>query len=76
MPRDYNLEIIGEAAKHLPDDFKAKYAKVEWRKIAGLLNWAKMASRASFASCPTRPNFSSIVLLPVAGEYQSESFSA
>lgn len=29
------LEIIGEAAKHLPDETKRKYPEIEWRKIAG-----------------------------------------
>src|SRR3989344_4432490 len=29
------LEIIGEAVKNLPDDFKKKYPLVEWKKIAG-----------------------------------------
>jgi uncharacterized protein with HEPN domain len=31
-----NLEIIGEAAKHIPEDVRQRYAYVEWRKIAGL----------------------------------------
>ncbi len=31
-----NLEVIGEAAKHIPDDVRRKYPLVEWRKIAGL----------------------------------------
>lgn len=31
-----NLEIIGEAAKNLPDDIRLKYPGIEWRKIAGL----------------------------------------
>jgi len=30
-----SLEIIGEATKKLPDDFKAAYSEVEWRKMAG-----------------------------------------
>ena len=30
-----SLEIIGEAVKQIPDDFRAKYAQVEWRKMAG-----------------------------------------
>jgi len=31
-----NLEIIGEAAKHVPDDVRRKYAFVDWRKISAL----------------------------------------
>ena len=31
-----NLEIIGEAAKHLPDNAHALAPQVDWRKIAGL----------------------------------------
>lgn len=30
-----SLEIIGEAVKQLPDDFRDKYPQVEWRKMAG-----------------------------------------
>lgn len=30
-----SLEIIGEAVKNLPDDFKTDHPQVEWRKIAG-----------------------------------------
>ena len=29
------LEIIGEAAKNIPELFRKKYPKIEWRKIAG-----------------------------------------
>ncbi len=31
-----NLEIIGEAAKHIPVHIKEEHPDVEWRKIAGL----------------------------------------
>jgi len=31
-----NLEIIGEAVKHLPDEFRNANQQVDWRKIAGL----------------------------------------
>jgi len=31
-----NLEIIGEAAKHISPEMRQRYASVEWNKIAGL----------------------------------------
>jgi len=31
-----NLEIIGEAAKRLPEDFKEKHSGIEWHKVVGL----------------------------------------
>ncbi len=31
-----NLELIGEAAKRVPDDVRDLHPQVEWRKIAGL----------------------------------------
>lgn len=31
-----SLEIIGEAVKRLPDDFRTKYNEVDWRSIAGM----------------------------------------
>ena len=31
-----NLEIIGEAANRLPDEFYTKHTEIEWRKIIGL----------------------------------------
>jgi uncharacterized protein with HEPN domain len=30
-----SLEIIGEAAKNLPEDIRKKYPQIEWRLIAG-----------------------------------------
>ena len=33
-----NLEIIGEAARQLPEDFTRRNPQIEWRKIAGLRN--------------------------------------
>ena len=33
-----NLEIIGEAANRLPDEFKDKHPEVEWYKVVGLRN--------------------------------------
>jgi uncharacterized protein with HEPN domain len=31
-----SLEIIGEAVKNLPGEFKDKHPEVEWKKIAGM----------------------------------------
>lgn len=31
-----NLEIIGEAARKLPLEFKKRHSEIEWRKITGL----------------------------------------
>ncbi len=33
-----NLEIIGEAAKHIPAPVKRKISGIEWKKIVGLRN--------------------------------------
>ena len=32
------LEIIGEAAKKLPESLKNKYPKIPWREISGMRN--------------------------------------
>ena len=32
------IEIIGEAANYLTEDFKTKFSQVEWREIAGMRN--------------------------------------
>ncbi len=31
-----SLEIIGEAAKHVPDDFRTQQPQLEWRAMAGM----------------------------------------
>jgi uncharacterized protein with HEPN domain len=31
-----SLEIIGEAAKNVPDELRIKYPLVEWKKMAGI----------------------------------------
>jgi len=33
-----NLEIVGEAAKSLPDSFKETASEIDWRKITGMRN--------------------------------------
>jgi uncharacterized protein with HEPN domain len=34
-----NLEILGEVAKHVPDDLKTRMPEVAWREIAGMRDW-------------------------------------
>jgi len=31
-----SLEVVGEATKKIPDDFKARYNQVEWKAMAGM----------------------------------------
>jgi uncharacterized protein with HEPN domain len=31
-----SLEVIGEAVKRLPDDFRERHPSIEWRAIAGM----------------------------------------
>ena len=31
-----SLEIIGEAAKHVPNDFRARHPEADWRGMAGM----------------------------------------
>lgn len=31
-----NLEIIGEATKNIPNDFKKKYPRIQWKKLAAV----------------------------------------
>lgn len=33
-----NLEIIGEAARNIPEEIQQQYPRVEWRAIAALRN--------------------------------------
>ncbi|MEY2828211.1 MAG: hypothetical protein RIQ33_69 [Bacteroidota bacterium] len=33
-----NFEVIGEASKHINEELKEKYNKVEWRKMGDLRN--------------------------------------
>ena len=35
-----NLEIIGEAAKNLPEDVKGRYPDIPWKRMIGLRNIA------------------------------------
>jgi len=31
-----SIEVIGEAAKQVPEEFRSKYPQVEWRAMAGM----------------------------------------
>ena len=31
-----NLEVLGEAAKHIPPQVRTQHPQIEWRKIAGM----------------------------------------
>ena len=31
-----NCEIIGEASKHIPDDYRIRHPEIKWRGMAGL----------------------------------------
>jgi len=33
-----NLEIIGEAARHIPEDLRSRYTGVDWRRVVGFRN--------------------------------------
>lgn len=34
-----NLELIGEAAKYIPEDARKEMPSLDWRNIAGMRNW-------------------------------------
>ena len=31
-----NLEVIGEAAKNIPDEIKQEYSEIEWKAVTGM----------------------------------------
>jgi uncharacterized protein with HEPN domain len=33
-----NLEIIGEAARNIPEEVRAEYSSIEWKRMIGLRN--------------------------------------
>lgn len=35
-----NLEVIGEAAKNIPEEIKIQYPEIPWRRMIGLRNMA------------------------------------
>ena len=57
-----NFEVIGEAIKNLPSDFKERYPKTDWKKIAGFRD---VLTHAYFGVKPTILWDNSIHNLPV-----------
>jgi uncharacterized protein with HEPN domain len=41
-----NIEIIGEAAKHLPDEAQAKAPEIPWRLVTDMRNLLATAASA------------------------------
>ena len=35
-----NLEIIGEAAKNIPEELRSRYPDIPWKRVAGFRNIA------------------------------------
>jgi uncharacterized protein with HEPN domain len=35
----HNVQVIGEAAKHVPEGVCQQIPDVEWRKVAGMRDW-------------------------------------
>ncbi len=33
-----NLEVIGEAAKHIPDEWRSNHPEIDWRRVVGFRN--------------------------------------
>ena len=52
-----NLEIIGEAVKNIPEDFRSKYPDIPWKKIVGFRNIVIHKSRFEYSldSCEKTP---------------------
>ena len=47
-----SLEVIGEAAKKLPEEFRTRYPQVEWRAMTGKSPSARGASSPRKGPCP------------------------
>jgi uncharacterized protein with HEPN domain len=45
----YNLVILGEASKHMPQLMRERYPEVDWRAIAGLRDISVSSSQAFFS---------------------------
>ena len=44
-----NLEIIGEAARHIPEELRRKYPEIDWRRVVGFRNAEGTRSPSGFA---------------------------
>lgn len=48
-----NLEVIGEAAGRLPEEFRNRYAAIPWRRIVGLRHRIVHATSTSTSCGPS-----------------------